>query len=113
MKAGLILMLIVINLLSILFSQVSFKWSAMSPDWKGLLRWQIIGNILGFISVLTLTALLKFIPLHEANAITVGIGFILVQVIGAQLIFHEPVSRSGWMGAGLITAGILLISVRR
>jgi len=111
MKTGLIQLLIIINLLCILFSNVSFKWSAMSADWKGFLRWQVVGNIAGFISVLSLTALLKFISLHHANAITVGLGFVLVQVIGARLIFHEPVSRVGWTGAGLITAGIVLISL--
>lgn len=111
MKPALILLLIVVNLLCILLSQVSFKWSTMSADWKGFLRWQVVGNIAGFISVLSLTALLKFISLHHANAITVGLGFVLVQVIGARLIFHESVSRLGWAGAGLIAAGIVLISV--
>ncbi|MEM4723970.1 MAG: hypothetical protein QXP01_03065, partial [Candidatus Hadarchaeum sp.] len=104
MKTILILALIVINLLCILFSQVSFKWSAMSSDWKGILRWQIIGNVLGFISVLSLTGLLKFIPLHHATAISMGLSFVLVQVVGARLIFHEAVSRLSWTGAGLITA---------
>ncbi|MBC7232128.1 MAG: hypothetical protein H5T68_02640 [Chloroflexi bacterium] len=111
MKTVLILGLVIINLLCILFSQVSFKWSAMSSDWKGILRWQIIGNVLGFISVLSLTALLKFIPLHHATAISMGLGFVLVQVIGARLIFHESVSKASWTGAGLIAAGIVLVSL--
>ncbi|MGB9879305.1 MAG: hypothetical protein ACPLRM_00960 [Anaerolineae bacterium] len=111
MKTVLIFLLIVINLLCILFSQVSFKWSAMCSDWKGILRWQIIGNVLGFISVLSLTALLKFIPLYHAAAISMGLGFVLVQVVGARLIFHESVSRTSWSGAGLIAAGIVLVSL--
>lgn len=111
MKTVLILALIIINLLCILFSQVSFKWSAMSSDWKGILRWQIIGNVLGFISVLSLTGLLKFIPLHHATAISMGLSFVLVQVVGAHLIFHETVSRLSWTGAGLIAAGIVLVSL--
>ncbi len=111
MKIGLILALIVVNLFCILSSNVSFKWSTMSNDWKGFLRWQILGNIAGFISVLSLTALLRFISLHHANAITVGLGFVLVQVIGARLIFHESVSKAGWTGAGLIAAGIVLVSL--
>ena len=48
MRMGLILLLIAVNLLCILLSNVSFKWSAMSPDAKGFLRWQVIGNIAGF-----------------------------------------------------------------
>nr|MBC7245782.1 hypothetical protein [Chloroflexota bacterium] len=114
MKTVLIVALIVLNLLCILFSQVSFKWSAISSnssDWKGFLRWQIIGNVLGFVSVLSLTALLKFIPLHHATAISMGLGFVLVQVIGARLIFHESISRTSWSGAGLIATGIVLVSL--
>lgn len=111
MKTGFILALIVINLLCILFSQVSFKRSALCSNWKEILRWQIIGNVLGFISVLSLTALLKFIPLHHATAISMGLGFVFVQVIGARLIFHESVSKMSWTGAGLIVAGIVLVSL--
>jgi multidrug transporter EmrE-like cation transporter len=113
MKTGLALLLIAVNLACILGSNVSFKWSAMAADWKGFLRWQVIGNIAGFLSVLSLTALLKFIPLQQANAITVGLGFVLVQVVGAHYMFHEPVSRLSWTGAGLVALGIVLISLGR
>ena len=111
MKNVFIVALLLVNLLCILLSHVSFKWSAMSSDWKGFLRWQVVGNAAGFVSVLSLTALLRFLSLHLANAITVGLGFVLVQVIGARLIFHEAVTRTGWAGAGLILGGILLISL--
>jgi multidrug transporter EmrE-like cation transporter len=109
MRIGLSLSLIAVNVLCILLSNVSFKWSAMSRDWKAVLRWQLVGNIAGFTGVLSLTALLRFMPLHQASGITIGLGFVLVQVIGGHLIFHEPVSRAGWTGAGLIAAGIALV----
>ena len=113
MKTALILALVLLNLLCVLLSHVSFKWSAMSSEWRGFLRWQVVGNVAGFVSVLSLTALLRFIPLHLANAVTIGLGFVLVQVIGARLIFHEAISRTGWVGAGLVAAGIVLISLGR
>jgi len=39
-----------------------------------------------------------------------GIGFILVQVIAARLVFHETVTRGHWFGVALIVGGIILIS---
>jgi drug/metabolite transporter (DMT)-like permease len=104
--------LIVVNLVSFLVRSVAFKWSAMAENTAGFLRWQIVGNTAGFVTVLSLTALLKFISLRDANAITVGLSFILVQVVGAHLIFHEPVDSLAWVGAGLIVAGIALVSLR-
>jgi len=111
-RTFLILGLIVVNLASFLVRSIAFKWSAMSENTAGFLRWQIVGNFAGFLTVLSLTGLLKFISLRDANAITVGLSFILVQVIGAQMIFHEPVDTLAWVGSGLIVAGIALVSLR-
>jgi multidrug transporter EmrE-like cation transporter len=108
----LIAALTVVNLVSFLVRSVAFKWSAMSDSTAGFVRWQIVGNFAGFLTVLSLTGLLKFISLRDANAITVGLSFILVQVIGAHLIFHEPVDTLAWVGSGLIVAGIALVSLR-
>ena len=104
--------LIIVNLVSFLVRSVAFKWSAMSEHAGGFLRWQIVGNVAGFLTVLSLTGLLKFISLRDANAITVGLSFILVQVVGAHLIFHEPVDTLAWGGSALIVAGIALVSLR-
>jgi len=84
----------------------------MSEQAGGFLRWQIVGNFAGFLTVLSLTGLLKFISLRDANAITVGLSFILVQVVGAHLIFHEPVDTLAWVGSALIVVGIALVSLR-
>ena len=113
MKTGLILVLIATNLLCFTSAQLSFKRSALSTDTKDFLRWQITGNLAGFISVLSLTAVHRFIPLHLASAITVGLGLVLVQVIGSQFIFREPVGALGWTGAGLVVTGIVLISLEQ
>jgi len=113
MKNSLILVLVIINLACILTSHVSFKKSATSPDWRGILSWQVVGHLAGFISVLALTGVMRYLPLHQANAISVGLSFALVQVVGARLIFREEVSRLGWAGAAMIVGGVVLISSRR
>jgi len=98
------------NLLFNVVANVSFKLSAFSPGWRGFLGWQIVGNLAGFITVLTLTGLLRFMPLHIAYPVTTGLAILGVQVAAAGLIFHEPVSRTQWLGTLLIVAGISLVS---
>jgi multidrug transporter EmrE-like cation transporter len=92
-------------------SNVSFKWSALSPALKGFLWWQLVGNLAGFMSVLSFTFLLRFIPLYLAYAVTAGLGFISVQVFGAHLIFHEAITATQWFGIALITTGIIVVSL--
>jgi multidrug transporter EmrE-like cation transporter len=100
------------NLLFNVIANISFKLSASSPTWRGFLGWQIVGNLTGFITVLTLTALLRFMPLHIAYPVTTGLAILGVQVAAAGLIFHEPVSPTQWLGTLLIVAGIVLVSGR-
>jgi multidrug transporter EmrE-like cation transporter len=100
------------NLLFNVVANVSFKLSAFSPAWRGFLGWQIVGNLAGFITVLTLTALLRFMPLHLAYPVTTGLAVLGVQVAAAGLIFHEPVSSTQWLGVLLIIVGVVLVSGR-
>ena len=44
----------------------SFKLSATAPTWRDFLVWQIIGNLAGFVMVLTLTGLLPLQPFRPA-----------------------------------------------
>jgi uncharacterized membrane protein YdcZ (DUF606 family) len=92
----------------ILSSHVSFKWSAVSAHWRDLLRWQVVGGIAGLTSVLNLTALLKYILRHQANAISVELVFVLAQ--DNRRAFHFPrVTEQPCLAAGLVVAGIALI----
>ncbi len=100
------------NLLFNIIANASFKLSAASPTWRGFLIWQVIGNLAGLITVLTLTGLLRFIPLRVAYPVTAGLAVIGVQVIAARLLFHEPISPTQWLGTLLIMAGIVLIGGR-
>jgi len=113
MRNWFIPVLIVTNLAMVVTSNVSFKYSALSPGWRGFLAWQVAGNLAGFASVLTLTALLRHIPLHIAFALSAGLGFVLVEVVGARLIFHETITDVQWLGVTLVAGGIVLISQGR
>ncbi len=104
--------LVGVNTLFNIIANAAFKVSAFSPNWRGFLIWQVVGNIAGLITVLTLTALLRFIPLHTAFTVTTGLAVLGVQIAAASVLFHEPVSRMQWMGALLVVSGITLVSQR-
>ncbi|MBC7257480.1 MAG: hypothetical protein H5T66_15385, partial [Chloroflexi bacterium] len=74
-----------------------------------LLDWQVVGNLAGFLGVLSLTGLLRLVPLHVAYPLTVGLAVVGVQVVAAGALFRETISPAQWVGTGLIVLGILLI----
>jgi len=100
------------NLLFNIVANSSFKLSAASPNWRGFLAWQIVGNLAGLATVITLTWLLKFLPLYVAYPVTVGLAVIGVQVVGAAILFHEGIAARQWVGTLLVAAGIFLIGGR-
>ena len=85
------------NVLLNVVASVGFKMSAASSSWRGFLFWQVVGNLSGFLAVLTFTALLRFLA---------------VQVVASRLIFGEVITASQWVGVALLLGGIFLI-VRR
>ena len=101
--------LLVLNLIFNILGNASFKLSALAANWKGLVGWQVAGNLAGFITVLTLTGLLKYLPLHMAQPMAQGLAIIGVQVVAARLFFHESISPTQWIGMIVIIAGIILI----
>jgi multidrug transporter EmrE-like cation transporter len=103
------LALVLGNLLFNIVANAAFKVSALSPNWRGFLTWQVVGNLAGFITVLTLTGLLRHIPLHTAFTVTTGLAVIGVQIAAAAWLFREPISRADWIGAILIVLGIALV----
>jgi multidrug transporter EmrE-like cation transporter len=100
------------NLLFNIIANASFNISALSQNWSTFLSWQVVGNLAGLITVLTLTGLLRFIPLHIAYTVTAGLAVIGVQVVAAKWIFGEVVSATQWLGTFLVIAGILIIGWR-
>jgi multidrug transporter EmrE-like cation transporter len=100
------------NLLFNVIANAGFKLSAASPTWRGFIMWQVVGNLAGFITVLTLTGLLRFVPLRVAYPVTAGLAVIGVQVIAAGLLFREPISSTQWLGTLLVLVGIVLVGGR-
>lgn len=113
MRNGLAVVLAILNLAMVVTAQVSFKFSALSNRWKDFIAWQVAGNLAGFAGVLSLTFLLRRLPLNMAYALSAGLGFVLVEVVGARLIFREAISTVQWLGVFLVTAGIVLIFLGR
>ena len=101
--------LLILNLMFNILGNASFKLSALAVNWKGLVGWQVAGNLAGFITVLTLTGLLKFLPLHVAQPMVQGLAIIGVQIVAAKLFFHESISPTQWIGMIVIIGGIVLI----
>jgi multidrug transporter EmrE-like cation transporter len=102
---GLLLPNLVFNILG----NASFKLSALAANWKGLVGWQVVGNLAGFVTVLTLTGLLKYLPLHVAQPMVQGLAIMGVQIMAARLFFHETISPTQWIGMLVIIAGMVLI----
>ena len=98
------------NLLFNIVANASFKLSATSAEWRSFLAWQVVGNLAGLITVLTLTWLLRYLPLHVAYPVTAGLAVIGVQVAAARWLFDEAVSPTQWLGTLLVVTGIVLIS---
>lgn len=106
----LILALVIANLLFNIVANACFKLSAGSGSIRGFIAWQVVGNLSGFITVITLTAMLRFLPLHVAFPVTTGLAVIGVQMISGSLFFGESVSSNDWLGAFLVVIGIIFLT---
>jgi multidrug transporter EmrE-like cation transporter len=91
---------------------LAFRLAAQSSSWLAFLLWQVVGNLAGFLTVVALTVLLRFVPLSVAYPITTGLSVIAVQVVAARLLLHEPLPLRVWFGAILIVLGILFVGGR-
>ncbi len=105
----LVFWLIIVNLAFNVLSNAAFRVSALSDSWRGLLIWQVVGNLAGLVTVITLTWLLKYMPLSLAFPLTTGLTVLGVQMVAASWIFHEPISEKQWLGTLAVVIGIWLI----
>ena len=103
--------LVAANLAAILSSNVALKLSAGANNVRSFLIWQVVGNLTGFLGVLAGTALLRRVPLSVGFGISAGLGFVLVQVVGARCFFRETIFPLQWAGSGLVVLGIILIAL--
>jgi multidrug transporter EmrE-like cation transporter len=109
---GTTLALLLANLVFNIVSNASFKMAALTSTWRGFLAWQVVGNLAGFITVLTLTGMLRFIPLGVAFTVTTGLAVLGVQVAASGAVFHERITSGQWLGTLLVVAGIILVGRR-
>lgn len=107
--SAIIFSLILVNLVFNILANASFRISALSPTWRGLLTWQVVGNLAGLATVITLTWLLRYMPLSVAFPLTTGLTVLGVQLVAASWIFHEPISERQWLGTLALVLGIWLI----
>lgn len=104
--------LLLLNLAFNVIANASFKLSALGGSWQSFLGWQVAGNLAGFITVITLTWLLRYHPLHVVFPVTTGLAVVGVQVLAAARLFHEPIGPRQWLGTLLIVLGILFVGGR-
>ena len=71
---------------------------------------EVIGNLAGFITVITLTWMLRYIPLHVAFPLTTGMAVIGVQMVSGNLFFGENITHNHWLGACLVIMGIVFLT---
>jgi len=104
-----ILSLIGANVFVNILANIGFKFSAESTTLRSFLNWQVVGNLAGLVTVLTLTFLLRFLPLHVAFPLTTGLSLVGVQVVASAIFFGESITPLQWLGTLLITGGAILI----
>jgi multidrug transporter EmrE-like cation transporter len=107
---ALILALVLSNLAFTIVANASFKVSSQSTNWRNFLFWQVIGNLAGLVTVITLTWMLRYQPLSVAFPLTTGLGVIGVQIVASGWLFGETVSPQRWLGTILIILGIAFLS---
>jgi multidrug transporter EmrE-like cation transporter len=101
--------LITLNVFFSIVANAAFRISARSVTWGDLLMWQVLGNVAGLITVVSLTGLLRYMPLTVAFPVTTGMSILGVQLVAAKWLFHEPISAVQWIGSVLIGVGIVLV----
>ena len=112
-NAIILIILLASNVLFQVIGNSGFKLSATSGDARGFWTWQVVGNLAGLASVITITILLRFLPLSVVFPVTTGLTVIGIQVVAAGFLFRETVSPVQWLGTLLVVVGIALIGGRR
>ena len=73
----------------------------------------MVGNLAGLASVITITAMLRFLPLSVVFPVTTGLAVIGIQVVAAGYLFRESIAPVQWRGTLWVVVGIFLIGSRR
>jgi multidrug transporter EmrE-like cation transporter len=108
-RNAIIVALILGNFAFNVIANTCFKISTNSPNMRVFLFWQVIGNITGFLVVVTITGLLHYVPLHIAFPLTTGLAVIGLQVV-SNMMFRETIPSIRWVGTFFVLVGIVLLS---
>jgi multidrug transporter EmrE-like cation transporter len=103
------IVLLTANVAFNIITNAALRVSARSTTWRDVLIWQVMGNLAGFVTVITLTGLLHYTPLSIAFPLTEGLSVLAVQVVAAAWLFRETFNFIQWIGTSLIVAGMFLI----
>jgi multidrug transporter EmrE-like cation transporter len=112
-NAVILIILLASNVVFQVIGNSGFKLSASSGDARGFWTWQVVGNLAGLASVITITVMLRFLPLSVVFPVTTGLTVIGIQVVAAGFLFRESISPVQWLGTLLVVVGIFLIGSRR
>ena len=72
----------------------------------GFWTWQVVGNLAGLASVITITVM-RFLPLSVVFPVTTGLTVIGIQVVAAGFLFRESISPIQWLGTLLVVVAHL------
>lgn len=111
-SAAIVILLLITNLFFNILANSCFKASATSASWRVFLAWQVVGNLAGFLTVITLTGLLRYLPLSVVFPVTTGLAVIGVEVVSSRMLFGEAVTSTQWLGTLFIVMGIVLVARR-
>ncbi len=101
--------LVALNVIFSIVANAAFRVSARSATWSDVVVWQVVGNLAGFITVVSLTGLLRDVPLAIAFPVTTGISILGVQLVAARWLFNESITPVQWAGAVLLVLGVFLV----
>ncbi len=101
--------LVAVHVLFNIAANIALRWSSRGATWTDVVVWQIAGNLAGFVTVVALTGLLRYLPLGVAYPLTTGLSVVAVQVVAARWFFGELVTPVQWAGALLIVLGVFLV----
>ncbi len=91
--------LFALNLAFNILANGAFRLSAHAASWREVVTWQVVGNVAGFVTVVTLGVLLRYALLSIVFPVTTGPSMLGVRLLAASWLFREPISAAGWAGS--------------
>ena len=91
---------------------VFFKLSADSNFVGDFALWQVVGNTLTTIGVISYSLSMKKLPLHIAYPLAQALQVIGVTIVVGLVIFNESISLINWFGVALIASGVVIFSLK-